>query len=261
MIFFQNVQFIFVGNNNYHQIVNAYLEIDTTVRNTPGNFINANNVRLINNAFAYCFKEGLLSITGGSDLEHNNNAGQVSTIMRLLTSKDSDLSSCFDKNGEKELTDNIVSKQIIINNLTIDVNKGKIRGQLPLEQLLGFCQTFKNITNILEFHLKFKMNDLQDIIFTTVATDMNKTINSLYLYLSIIFPNSQTQVLFNELIIKYYRFTFDSWYTERKISNDGREHQVDIGSAQHLISPKYFIAAFQTNKRIGTPYKANPSNI
>ena len=54
-----------------------------------------------------------------------------------------------------------------------------------------------------------------------------------------------------------YTFTFDSWYTERKISNDGRELQVDIGSAQHINSPKYLFGAFQTNNRIGTPNKAN----
>ena len=51
--------------------------------------------------------------------------------------------------------------------------------------------------------------------------------------------------------------TFDSWYTERKISNNGREFQVDKGSARHINSPKYLIAIFQTNNRIGTPNKAN----
>ena len=34
-----------------------------------------------------------------------------------------------------------------------------------------------------------------------------------------------------------YTITFDSWYTERKISSDGREFQVDFGSAQHTSSP------------------------
>ena len=55
----QNVEFIFGENNNYHQIGNSYLEFDITVRNTAGNFIDdGSNIRLINNAFAYCFKEG-----------------------------------------------------------------------------------------------------------------------------------------------------------------------------------------------------------
>ena len=54
-----------------------------------------------------------------------------------------------------------------------------------------------------------------------------------------------------------YTITFDSWYTEGKLSNDGRELQVDIGSAQHVNSPKFLIAAFQTHNRIGIPHRAN----
>ena len=65
--------------------------------------------------------------------------------------------------------------------------------------------------------------------------------------------------MFNEAILNNYTITFDSWYTERKISNDGRELQVDIGSAQNINSPKYLITAFQTNART-TPNKAsNPA--
>ena len=47
-----------------------------------------------------------------------------------------------------------------------------------------------------------------------------------------------------------------SWYTERKISNDGRDIQVDLGGAQHIISPKYLIGVLQTQNRIGVPNKA-----
>ena len=53
-----------------------------------------------------------------------------------------------------------------------------------------------------------------------------------------------------------YTITFDSWYTERKISNDGREFQVDIGTAQKINSPKYSIGVLRTNAR-RTPNKAN----
>ena len=103
------------------------------------------------------------------------------------------------------------------------------------------------------------MNDLQDIIFTTIADDINVTINSLYLYVPQLIPSTTTQVMFNEAIMNNYTITFDSWYTERKISNDGRELQVDIGCAQHINSPKYLISAFQTNART-TPNKAsNPA--
>ena len=101
------------------------------------------------------------------------------------------------------------------------------------------------------------MDDLRKIIFTAIATNINVTINSLYFYVPQLIPNSQTQVLFNENFMNNCTITFDSWYTKRNFSNDGRELQVDIASAQHVNSTKYLIAAFQTNARIGTPKKAN----
>ena len=42
-----------------------------------------------------------------------------------------------------------------------------------------------------------------------------------------------------------------------KTSNDGRELQVDISSAQHINSPNYLVGVFQTQNRIGVPNKAN----
>ena len=152
--------------------------------------------------------------------------------MRLLTSKDNDLFSCFDKNGENPLNDINTLKRIVINNHT-GANKGKYKSKLELEHIFRFCKTFKKITKKLGFHLTFKTSNLKDIIFTRIATDFNVTINNLYLYKPILIPNTQTQVMFNESIMNNYTITFDSWCTERKISNDGRELQVDIGSAQH----------------------------
>ena len=255
----QNVDFIFGENNNYHQIGNGYLEFDITARNTAGNFTNMSVKSLVNNAFAYCFTQAALSATGGMDLKDIKYVGQVSTIMRLLTSKDNDLSSYFDKNGESVLDDTNLLKKNLINNHAAEANKGKIKGQLALEHIFGFCRTFKKITKTLGLHLKFKMNDLQDIIFTSIADDINVTINSLFQYVPKFVPSTAPQVLFNEAIMNNYTITFDSWYTERKFSNDGRERQVDIGSAQHINSPKYLISAFQTNART-TPNKAsNPA--
>ena len=103
------------------------------------------------------------------------------------------------------------------------------------------------------------MNNLQDIIFTTIANDINVTINSLYLYVPQLIPNTQTQVMFNEATLNNYTITFDSWYTERKISNDGRKLQVDIGSAQKINSPKYLISAFQTTDRTTANKGAKPA--
>ena len=255
----QNVEFIFGENNNYHQIGNAYLEFDITVRNDADNFTNDSVIRLVNNAFAFCFKEASITTTGGMDIEVNKYVGQVSTIMRMITSKDSDLSSYFDKNRESVLDNDNPLKKILINNHPQEVNKGKIKGQLALEHIFGFCKTFKKITKNLGFHLIFKMNDLQDIVFSTIADDINVTINSMYLFVPQLIPSTSTQVMFNEAIMNNYTITFDSWYTERKISNDGRELQVDIGSAQNINSPNYLIAAFQTNARTTPNKNANPA--
>ena len=101
------------------------------------------------------------------------------------------------------------------------------------------------------------MNDIQDFTFTRIATDINVTINSLYLYVPILIPKSQTQVMFNESFMTIYTITFDLWYTERKVSNDCRELQVDIGSAQKINSPKYIMGTFQSNDKVGTSNKAN----
>ena len=178
----QNVKFFFGENNNYHQIGKAYFEFDRTVRDTAGAFTNANVKRLINNALAHCFEEARLATTGGADLEHNKYVGQVSTIMRLLTSKDGDLSSCFDKSSESALHDNSVLKRLLINN-HIDANKGKYKAKLKLQHIFGFCKTLKKVTKILGFHLIFETVNLQDIILKTKATNINVTINNLYTYL------------------------------------------------------------------------------
>ena len=102
-----------------------------------------------------------------------------------------------------------------------------------------------------------KTNDLQSIIFTTIATDINVTINSVCLFVPIIIPNTDTQVMFNESIKNNYAITYDAWYTERKLSTVGNELQVDIGKAQHFNQPKYLIASFQTADRIAAPNKKN----
>ena len=147
----QNVEFIFGENNNYHQIRNSYLGFDITIRKVVAppanpNFVNADQIRLINNAFAYCFTQATLSTTGGMDLEDIKYVGQVSTIMRMLTSKDNDLSAYFDKNGEAVIENENPLKKILINNHAVEANKGKIKGHLALEHIFAFCKTFKKIT-------------------------------------------------------------------------------------------------------------------
>ena len=68
----QIIEFTFCENNNYHQIGNAYLEIDIRVRKNDGiNFHYGDPIRLVDNGFAFCLKEVRLSTTIGSDIEYN----------------------------------------------------------------------------------------------------------------------------------------------------------------------------------------------
>ena len=257
----QNIEFIFGESNNYHQIGNAYLEFNVTVRkNDTINFHDDDPVRLVNNGFAFCFKEARLTTSIGGDIEINKFCGQVSTIMRAISKKDGDVLSQFDNINENDipvlnrLADLPVQiretphQKMLINNHT-DANKGKIKGYLYLEDIFGFCKTLKKVTKNLGFHLQFKTNDLQDIIYTSMNDDINVTINNLYLYVPNLIPSVETQVMFNEATQNNYKISYDEWFTERRIISDTIT-QLDIGSSQNIQSPKYLIGAHQTKDRI-----------
>ena len=257
----QNIEFIFGANNNYHQTGNAYLEFNITVRkHDTTNFHNDDPVRLVNNGFAFCFKEARLSTSLGSDIEINKFCGQVSTIMRAISNKDGDLISQFDNINENDipvlnrLADLPVQirdtphQKMLINN-HIEANRGKIKGYLYLEDIFGFCKTFKKVTKNLGCHISFKTNDLQDIIYTSLTDDIDVTINNLYLYVPNLIPSVETQLMFNEATQNNYKISYDEWFTERRIISDTIT-QLDIGSSQNVQSPKYMIGAHQTKDRI-----------
>ena len=142
---------------------------------------------------------------------------------------------------------------MLINNHDL-ADKGKIRGQLKLEDIFGFCRSFKKITKNLGFHIKLRTADLQDIIFTSIVDNINVTINSLYLYVPTLIPDTETQVMFNESIQNNYRIFSDDWYTERRVVSDTIT-QIDIGSAQQVNSPKYLVCAHQSAARLNVPDK------
>ena len=213
----QNIEFIFGENNNYHQIGNGYLEINITVRKRDTtNFHNDDPVRLVNNGFAFCFKEARLSTSLGSDIEINKFCGQVSTIMRAVSNKDGDLVSQFDNINENDipvlnrLADLPVQirdtphQKMLIHNHT-EANRGKIKGYLYLEDIFGFCKTFKKVTKNLGFHISFKTNDLQENIYTSMTDDIDVTINNLYLYIPNLIPSVETQLMFNEATQNNYK--------------------------------------------------------
>ena len=146
-------------------------------------------------------------------------------------------------------------QQIRINNHT-DANKGKIKGYLYLEDIVGFCKTFKKVTKNLSFHLTFKTNDPQNIIYSSMADDINVNIDNLYLFVPNLLPSVQTQVMFNAATQNNYKIFFDEWFTERRVMSDTIT-QLDIGTSQHVNSSKYLIGAHQTRIRAETANKNN----
>ena len=96
----------------------------------------------------------------------------------------------------------------LINNYA-DANKDEIKGYLYLEDIFGFCKTFKKVTKNLGFHLMFKTNDLQDMIYTSMTDDINVTINNFYLYVPNLIPSVETQVMFNEATQNKYKISYD----------------------------------------------------
>ena len=165
------------------------------------------------------FQEARLS-TSTTDLEHNKDVGQISTSMRVVSSRDCDLLSEFDNINaelgvnEAATTVNIQStslNKMLITNHEEDANRGKSKGQLPLEILFAFFKAFKKVTNNFGFRITFKTTNPQDIIYTTIAagTQINVTINSLYLFVPFLIPTTETQLMFKESIQNNYKIFFD----------------------------------------------------
>ena len=191
--------------------------------------------------------------------------------MRAISNKDGDLLSQFDNMNENDIPilnrvadlpiqiRDTPHQKMLINNHT-DANRGKIKGYLFLEDIFGFCNTFEKVTKNLGFHLMFKTNDLQDIIYTSMTDDINVTINNLYLYVPNLIPSVETQVMFNEATRNNYKISYDEWFTERRITSD-MITQFDIGSSQNVQSPKYLIGVHQTRDRIDAPISTKNVSI
>ena len=141
----QNIELYYGENPNYIQIGNSYLENDIAVRKADRtNFTITDEIRLVNIGLFYIFQEGRLSTSAGTQIEHNKNIGNVSTIMRLLTQKDGDLSSYFDKFAETEASiNNSTLKHMLTDSHSNNDNNGKIKANLPLGHIFGSCKTFK----------------------------------------------------------------------------------------------------------------------
>ena len=236
----QSIEFFFDENNNYHQICNGYIEFNITVlKHDTINFLNEDPIRLVNNGYAFCFKEARLDTNVGSDIQHNKFCVQVSTFMKVISIEDDDLLSQIANFIENDIPLNerladlppqITStphQKTLIDNHT-DPNKGKIKGYSFVEDIFGFGKTFKKVTKNLGFHIMFKTANLQNIIYRSKAHDIDVTINSLYLFVPNLIPSVETQLMFNEATQNNYKISFDKWYTERRRVTD-LLNQHDIG--------------------------------
>ena len=185
--------------------------------------------------------------------------------MEVISNKDADLLSQFGNFIEIDIP--IVERlanlppqkrstphqKMLIDDHT-DPNKGKIKGCLYLEDFFGFCKTFKKVTKSLGFHVMFQTNDLKDIVYTSMDDDINATIYNLYLSIPNLTPSVETQMIFNEANQNNYKIFFDERYSERRVISD-MNFQLDIGSTQQVICPKYLICSHQTKDRTNAPNK------
>ena len=105
-----------------------------------------------------------------------------------------------------------------------------------------------------------RTNDLQNIIYTSIAADINVTINILFLFIPILKSSVETQLMFNEATQNIYKISFDECYTGRRLISD-MLLQVHTGSGQQVSSLKYLICAHQTQNRINVRNENNTSAI
>ena len=190
------IKFYFGENHNFIQVGNGYLEFDIRVRRANGNAFaiglapGNDIIRLVNNAFAYTIHDARISTPAGVEIEQNKYVGPISTIMRLVTQKDGDLSTYFDIINESEDEINNTSlRQILIDNHS-EANRGLLRGHLPLEFIFGFARSLKKITKGFGFELGVRTsNRKRDILYTTLGdNDVNVTINSISLFIPQMIP-------------------------------------------------------------------------
>ena len=95
---------VYIGENqNCFKAGDGYLEFHKRIRLVnDSKFVDGNVIRLVNNAFAYTIQDDRISTSAGVEIEQKKYVGPISTIMRLVTQRDGDLSTSFDIIDESE---------------------------------------------------------------------------------------------------------------------------------------------------------------
>ena len=149
----QDFDLFFGESKNFYQISNGYFEFEVPSRKNGGNsnIVNGDSnvdepIRLANNAFAYVFSIATLLTTGHEETEQKYYQDHVSTVIRLLTSRDGDLLSYFEKIGDTQIGIKGSSFSRILIGIHEEVaNGGKVKRHLILEHNLRFFKTFKKV--------------------------------------------------------------------------------------------------------------------
>ena len=120
----KHTNFIFVESSNFYQLGNAYLQFELFFRKNGGHFNDdkTDAINLVKNPSAHLFEGATIATTGGSEIEVSKPVGPVSTITRISTREDGDLSSYYDKFNEDKINDTTL-KETLIDNHTTQANK------------------------------------------------------------------------------------------------------------------------------------------
>ena len=146
----QGIAFFIGEIDNYLQIGNGYLEFDILLRKKGANFNNVDAdgsadepISLIIDDFAYVL--GIATpLSTNEKNEQNKYVGHVSTIMRLLASKDGVLKSYLDKidDNQNGLKGSSLNEKLTANQEKV-ADRRNFEEHAPLEQFFGFCRTYK----------------------------------------------------------------------------------------------------------------------
>ena len=108
-----------------------------------------------------------------------------------------------------------------------------VRGHLFLEHFVGFPESFKKkVTNCLEEEFKPRISTRK----ISVDEEAIVTFSSLSVYKPTIIPSLETLRMLGETIMKPFKFSFESWTTNRKTDTTGRRFQLNIGSSSNSIA-------------------------
>ena len=98
---------------------------------------------MVNNGFAFGFKERNITTTGGMEIEDVKFFGQVPSIMRSSTNKDGHLLSYVnfinDTDANTSMNNIALNDRLIISH-SVAVDRGKNGSQLPLENKIGIVK-------------------------------------------------------------------------------------------------------------------------